>query len=366
MLGGPNPGAAAGAAVLLDGTAEIAAGKCGEPVKLNLGDVGYYRVHYDDAMLAALAGAVEKFAPADRVNLIADSWAMVEAGRAAPGAFFDFTDRLAADDNRAVADAIIRIFFRIDHLQRGRPGRTAFQAYARSALQPAFRRLGWDAAPGPGESADNTLLRARVIGALGAFGDDAVIAEAKRRFAAFVKDPASLPTDLRGTIVNLAGRAADRATYDTLLALARKTTNTGERVRYYSAAAGALDPALARETLALALTEELPSSLVGTLISRVAGEGEHPDLAWSFVQANFEALATRQGPSFRNTFASNLMTNFTDAAHAAELASFAPVHETSGGRQIADRAQERIMIDAEFSARQLPAIDDWVNRRAAR
>jgi aminopeptidase N len=365
MLGGPGVAAAAGAAgatVLLDGTAEIAAGKCGEPVKLNLGDLGYYRAQYDDAMLAALAGAVEKFAPADRVNLIVDTWAMVEAGRAAPGAFFDLADRLAGDDNRTVAEQIIRIFSRIDHLQRGRPGRAAFQAYARAALQPALRRLGWDAAPG--ESADNTLLRARVIGALGAFGDAAVIAEAQRRFAAFLKDPESLSTDLRATITNLAGRSADRATYDTLLALARKTRNTDERVRYYSAAAGALDPALAGETLAIPLSDELPSSLVGTLISRVAGEGEHPDLAWSFVQANFEALATRQGPSFRTTFASNLMTNFTDAAHAAELASFAPVHETSGGRLIADRAQERIMTDADFAARQLPALDDWVKRRA--
>jgi len=128
--------------VLLVGTAEIAAGKCGEPVKLNLGDLGYYRAQYDDAMLAALAGAVEKFAPADRVNLIADSWAMVEAGRAAPGAFFDLADRLAGDDNRTVAEQIIRIFLRIDHLQRGRPGRAAFQAYVRAALQPALRRLG--------------------------------------------------------------------------------------------------------------------------------------------------------------------------------------------------------------------------------
>jgi hypothetical protein len=91
---------------------------------------------------------------------------------------------------------------------------------------------------------------------------------------------------------------------------------------------------LARETLSIALTDELPTSLVDTLISRVAGEGEQPDLAWSFV--HFDALATRQGPSFRNYFASNLMTNFTDAMHAAELARFAPVHETSGGRLIAD------------------------------
>jgi hypothetical protein len=128
----------------------------------------------------------------------------------------------------------------------------------------------------------------------------------------------------------------------------------------------ALDPVLARETLAIALTDELPTSLLYTLISRVAGEGEQPDLAWSFVQANFDALVTRQGSSSRNYFASSLMTNFTDAGHAAELARFAPVNETSGGRLVADRAQERIMTDADFSARLLPAVDDWVRGRTAR
>ena len=154
--------------------------------------------------------------------------------------------------------------------------------------------LGWDAAPS--EPADHTLLRARLIGVLGAFGDDAIVAEARRRFALFVKDPASLSTELRGTVTSLVGRHADRATYDTLLALARKTTNTDERVRYYSAAASARDPELARATLAIALTDELPPSLVGSLISQVASQGEHRDLAWSFVKENLAALARTSGP----------------------------------------------------------------------
>ncbi len=63
---------------------EIVAGRCGEPVKLNLGDVGYYRVEYDAASRAALAKSLALMAPADRVNLLADSWALVEAGRAEP------------------------------------------------------------------------------------------------------------------------------------------------------------------------------------------------------------------------------------------------------------------------------------------
>jgi aminopeptidase N len=359
-----TPGGGPGETVLLDGTAEFAAGRCGDAVKLNRDDVGYYRVQYDAAMLAALTRSIDKLGPADRASLIGDTWALVEAGRAAPTAFFDLVERLIGDDNRAVTDQIIRPLTRIDHLQWGRPERAAFQAYGRAVLRPLFDRIGWDAAPS--EPADHALLRGRLIGVLGGFGDDAIVTEAKRRFAAFVKDPASLSPELRGIVTNLAGRHADRATYDTLLALGRKTINTAERVRYYSAVASARDPALAAETLAIALTDELPTTLMGTLISQVASQGEHRDLAWNFVKANFEALAAKQGPSFQNNFPANLMTNFTDAAHAAELANFAPAHATPGGRIVAARSYERIMTDADFSAQQLPAVDEWVTRRMRR
>ena len=159
---------------------------------------------------------------------------------------------------------------------------------------------------------------------------------------------------------------ADRATYDTLLGLARKTMQTDERVRYYNAAASASNPEFAKETLAIVLTDEITPSMVGGIIFAVAGPGEHPELAVEFVRANFSTLAARQGPSFRNNVFATLMTNFTDPAHAAELAAFAPAHETSGGRIMSERAQERILADADFAERQLPAIDEWIRQRNSR
>jgi hypothetical protein len=59
------------------------------------------------------------------------------------------------------------------------------------------------------------------------------------------------------------------------------------------------------------------------------------------------------------------MTNFADRAHAEELSGFAPVHETAGGRIAAARAEEEILEAADFRARQIPAIDEWVKRHAA-
>jgi aminopeptidase N len=354
----------AGETTLLNGDAEFSAGRCGQPVKLNLGDVGYYRVQYDATLQAALTAVIDRLPPADRANFVGDTWALVLAGRTPPSAFFNLVGRLAGDDNRAVTGQIIGALNHLDDLQWHRPERAAFQAYGRGVLRPLFDRIGWDAAPQ--EPAETALLRNRLIGMLGNFGDEAIVTEAKRRFADFLRDRASLPTALRETVTGLAGRHADRATYDTLLRLARRATNTDERVRYYMAAASARDPDLAKETLALTLTDELPSTIRGRMISTVAGAGEHRDLAWDFVKANFDTLAARQGPSFQDTFPAHMLTMFSDAAHARELADFAPAHKTPGGRTVAARAYERIMTDADFSAQQLPAVNAWVKEHARR
>jgi ERAP1-like C-terminal domain len=338
---------------------EITAGACGKPIKLNFGNVGYYRVQYDSATEAALRNEIEAMAPADRVNLLADNWALVESNRIVPAGYLELVATVGNDDNLAVWQQVIATFYWLDHLERGLPARAAFQAYARSQLRPAFERLGWTAKAG--EPEDDGILRAALIRALGDLGDPGISAEAKRRFDSFVKDPASLNPDLRDPVIHLAGRTADRATYDTLQALARKTTSTEERMRYYSALASATNPKLIGETLRLALTNELSAYMADRLIMTVA-QGEHPELALAFVKANYTALTARQGPQFPEFFISSLMGNFTDRAHAAELARFAPAHETAGGRIVAVRVDEIITEAADFRERQLPAVNQWIER----
>jgi aminopeptidase N len=355
-----GPPQSAGTTVLLDGMAEIAAGRCGDAIKLNLGDVGYYRVRYDTDMRNALARGLPGMTPPDRINLLNDAWAMVETLREPPAAYFVLADQLAGDAHRRVIDQLVDTIKRVHKLERGGPGRAAFQAYARALLRPIFERVGWQATDG--EPAERARIRTQLLGALGDLGDDAVIAEAKRRFDAHLQDPASLPWALREPVLHLVGREADRATYETLRGLGRKSKITAERALYYSALASALDPALARETLAIALTDEVPNDIARRLIFSVASQGEHADLAVEFVKRHFERLADKFGSSFRVTSMSTLMANFSDPVRAEELKQFAPAHETSDGRSEAERTRERILADAEFVVRQIPAIDDWVRQ----
>ncbi|HTY68514.1 MAG TPA: M1 family metallopeptidase [Alphaproteobacteria bacterium] len=359
---GPVPGGPP-RTLLLDGSVRLDGGPCGTPIKLNLGNIGYYRVSYDAETRTALLDRFSTLAAADQINLLDDLWALVEAGQAPPAGVLDVIASLPVASHQAVWSDVLQIVSRVDFLERGRPGRAAFQAYIRSRLRPVFDRLGWQ--PRPSEPEDDTMLRASLIDTLGWFGDPQIVAEAKRRFAGYDRQPSSLPPSLKDPVAALVGRTADAALYDKLLALARAATSTEDRVRYYNALAAARDPALARRTLALALSEELPTTLTPRLIFGVAGGGEHPDLAWSFVRENFAALLERQSPQFGDYIAAGLLSNFSDAARATELEQFAPAHATSGGRIESARGVETILINADFAARQLPAIDAWIRGRKA-
>ena len=349
--------------LLKDQPLEVPAGRCGDAVKLNSDDTGYYRVQYDAAMRAALIKSFPLLSPADRVNMLADAWALVEAGRAEPTYYLELVEQIG-DDSRPVWEQVMRVFKEIDRLQYGRPERAAFQAYARLKLRAVLDRITWDA---PRPDGDGTIaLRAQLVQTLGEFGDGEVLSEARHRFEVFLQKPASLRPGLREAVSRLAGVAADRNSYDTLLSLARNAPTTKERDRYYLAAAAARDPALAREMLNLTLSKELPSSLLGKVMTTMAFDGGHADLVWGFLRKNFNKLADRQGSSFREEFVPDFMKNFSDRSRAAELAAFAPAHATSDGRAAAKRAEEQIKLDADFKARTLPAIDEWIRSRSPR
>ena len=63
----------------------------------------------------------------------------------------------------------------------------------------------------------DTLLRSLVIGRLVWFKDEAIIAEAKKRFEAHVSGKTLLPADLRSAVYKAVLSGGDESTYDTML-----------------------------------------------------------------------------------------------------------------------------------------------------
>src|SRR6266571_3776174 len=113
-------------------------------LKLNVNGAGNYRVQYDDVSWNLLLQALPKLGVEDRVNLLSDAWALVQADRAPVSLYFGLVEELPASTELAEREQLINVLDYINRLLIGSPERNKFQRYARSLLRPTFEALGWE------------------------------------------------------------------------------------------------------------------------------------------------------------------------------------------------------------------------------
>src|SRR5437867_11525564 len=101
-------------------------------LKLNVNGAGNYRVEYDEPSWKLLLEALPKLGVEDRVNLLSDAWALVQAGRVPVSRYFGLVEKLPASTDLAECEQIINVLDFINHLVARNPEREILERYARS------------------------------------------------------------------------------------------------------------------------------------------------------------------------------------------------------------------------------------------
>jgi len=334
-------------------------------LKLNVNGAGNYRVEYDQPSWKLLLGALKNLGVEDRVNLLSDAWALVQANSAPITLYFELVEKLPASTELAEREQIIHVLDFINRLLSGSSEQEKFQRYARSLLRPTFDAVGWDAKP-DGQVAAATNLQASLITALGNLNDPKIVANCRERFKAFLANPESLPPDLRPAVLSVVGRYADEATWNELHQLGLKTMSIEEKQNYYDALAGAMDPKLVKKALPIALTDELPTSRAVFLVSRVARESGRPDIAWDFARANMKALLAKTDALGANTYPPGLFTFFSDDSRAEELRTYAKNSLPAASAPEVAKALNEVHFRAEFKKRLAHQLNAWIDEKINR
>jgi aminopeptidase N len=330
-------------------------------LKLNARGAGNYRVEYDEPSWNLLLQALPKLGIEDRVNLLSDAWALVQADRAPVSLYFGLAEKLPVSTDLAEREQVVNVLDLINGLLVGDPQREKFQRYSRSLLRPTFDALGWESKEGEALTAGN--LRASLINALGDLNDPEIIADCRERFEKYLANPASLSPDLRPAVFAVVGRYADEKTWTKLHELGVKTTSIEEKQNYYNALACATDPKLAKKTLAIALTDELPTSRAIFLVSRVGRETGHSDLAWDFARANMKALLAKTDALGANTYAPSLFTFFSDDSRVDELKTYAKNNLPPASALEVAKVVDEMQFRAEFKKRLDSQLRDWIDHK---
>src|SRR6266550_350664 len=333
-------------------------------LKLNLNGAGNYRVEYDQPSWELLLGAFKNLGVEDRVNLLSDTWALVQANRAPISLYFELVEKLPASTELAEREQIIHVLDFVNRLLSGSSEQQKFQGYARSLLRPGFDAIGWETKPNEQAAVEN--LRASLITALGKLDDPKVVANCREHFKAFLANPESLAPDLRPAVFSVVGHYANEATWNGLHQLGLKTTSIEEKQNYYDALAGAMDPKLVKKTLPIALTDELSTSRAVYLVSRIARESGHPDIAWDFARANMKTLLAKIDALGANMYPPSLFTFFSDDSRSQELKAYAKNNlPVASGPQVA-KAVDEIQFRAEFKKRLARQLDEWIGAKIHR
>ena len=359
---GGAAGESAQSVLLAQDGQRVAAGRCDQPLSLNADADGFFRVAYDDALLALNTRQFGALPDGDRIALLDDQWALVESGRQPLDSYLALVQRMGDRPNERAWNQILGALDTIERAERGTPGHAAFVAWARTLVKPVAARLG---GAGAGETAGLQRLRRNLTAHLGAWDDPDTVAEARRRFAAFVRDRASLAPDEQAAVLTVVAQHADAATFEQLHAIARAAKNETEVRRFYPVLMRVRDPQLAAQAAAIALSPEIPPQADVLRLGLVLGlAGEHPQLAWTTFTGQLDRLTAANPGNRPNVLAKNAPDVFWAGIPAATLQAWIKDHIDAGMADTLDDSMQTVRFRQDEKARLVEAADRIAARRS--
>ncbi|MET0370591.1 MAG: M1 family metallopeptidase, partial [Sphingobium sp.] len=337
--------------LILEGKGQMTLPGCGAYV-VNVGQSGYYRSLYPDANVKALTKDFTRLAPIDQNGLLADNWALGLGGYQPIGLSLDLIDAVPATASPAVLSEVPGYLLGTWQMFEGdNAQRTKIAAYASAKLLPALKAIGYDIKPGEGPQVP--VLRATLVGTLGAMGDKDVVAEANRRFAALATDPTALDGPLKTSWLSIIASNADQATWDKIRTLANGAKTDLEKSQLFGMLGAAKDDKLAMKALELAMTAEPGKTTSAAIIGAVSRE--HSMLAVDFALAHRPQIEAMIDVSARSQYLARLGGNSADPAMVTKLDAYATQYLTPESRKVVDRAISAIKTRIETRARLKPA-----------
>jgi len=309
--------------VLLDGESTVLRwpGCDDRPLLANAGAEGYFRVRHAPALQQRLTASFARLAPADRLALVADSYALAAAGEQPLAEHLPLLLQVGQvqDDSRpALYTLATTQLQQLDLVFAGQDAQPVLRAWARALLAPEFERIGWK--PAAGENSEVGALRAQLATRLGQFGHPAVLAGAKERFAAaLANDTARVPPALRRPVLGAAAAQGGVLEFEALLTALLQADSPRERSLLLGALAHVPDPALVRRLLDEALSGRLPPDISAWIPYNVAQAPGMGPMAYAFVVEHWAALSKLAG---NNVFAGDqwLLPNAAGWASDATVA----------------------------------------------
>jgi alanyl aminopeptidase len=291
--------------------------------------------------------------PAEQISLQGNEWLLVRSLREEVS---DYLPLLRAMPRPAERTLVEHIAGNIEYLNRtvtDDRNRAAWQAYVRDVMR-GFAPVTWDAPAG--ETAEQRIMRATVLGILGVEGaDPEVIAGAKRVAQQYMNDPSSVDAVIADRALPIAAISGDDALFDQVLAHIKSAPTPEIAARYRGLIPAFRDPKLIARAVDYIYsdqvrTQDLPGMAAGLFFNPAAKQ-----VAWSAAQSHWDVL-NQKIPTAIGAITGSVST-FCDPAVKQEVQAFFATHPAGAGERSLRRGLEAIDTCIAFKTAQQSSFD---------
>ncbi|TBR22344.1 MAG: M1 family peptidase, partial [Candidatus Nitrosotenuis sp.] len=321
-------------------------------IVINSGRHGFYRVKYSPDLLDDLKDSVlqKSLSHIDRWALQNDLFALCVSGDGAAKNYLDFSKSYENEDDYITQSNVAGNLYALYNRTIEEPFNYEIKAIVYDFLKTVFARIGWDAKKG--EPHTNALLRSFMIGSLGKLEDEEIIAEARKRFEQYLKNPHSLNPDIQDAVFSTVAWSGDSKTYQKMLELYHKVKTQEEKMRFLGALCSFKDEALLLRTLDFSQTKDVRSQNMHVPIIRIAGNHYGKKIFWPWLKKNWKSLHKKVGvgsPLLNRIVAS--ISAVADSSMENEIKRFFKANPTPGTERTLDQTLERIRIHTNLLQR---------------
>mmetsp|Transcript_115080 Transcript_115080/g.245862 ORF Transcript_115080/g.245862 Transcript_115080/m.245862 type:complete len:882 (+) Transcript_115080:55-2700(+) len=326
-------------------------------VKVNAGQHVPMRVLYTAEMQCRLATAVEKgLLPAtDRAGLVLDSFALAKAGQLGADAVVKLLASFHGETNFVVWDAIDVTIRGLDRvLMSGTSDAiyAKFVSFVAGLIKNIASAIGWEGRDTDGHL--DGLLRQTMVAMQAKFSsDEALVADARRRFDAYVVGDASvLPDDIKVSAFKVVVKSGGAKEYDALRKVYANATTNVEKLHVFQSIGHSPEASKKKEVLEWAISGEIKIQDFFYLIGSVAASSKAAvPMCWSFYQENFtkiKAMLKAANPSLMDSVIQLSTSGFCSSAAADEIEDFFKKNPMPDNKRKLSQILEEMRANAAF------------------
>ena len=330
-------------------------------IKLNEHQTTMVRVQYSAELLKRLEKGVESLGAADRLGIISDAFSLARSGEGSAAEALEVLKGYKNEQDYTVWLEIASRLKELENLISDENFSAEFRVFAKDLFSSIAAKVGWQKVKG--EKHTTVMLRALALNSFGGFGDEAVIKQAKKLFAALVKGETIEP-DLRSVVYNLTAENGDLKEHAALLKLYKSAHLQEEKQRISRALSSFRQIELLEKTLDFSLTKDVRSQDSATFIGLTAMNPHGKKLAWEFIKKNWQEIFKRYQGEFMLARLIQTSSGLTSSKDAKDIKNFFAKHPTPEAAKSIAQTLEAIYSNDEWLKRDGAKIRTFLARQS--